>query len=252
VYREASLRLLSYNIRYGGNGREKLLAAVINSAEPDLVILEEAYDPAVVKHLAGLCGMKGWGANRGDSLAWLSRGGILHAEWHRTRLGKRRHLEIVPADFAVRIYGVHLSAIHSNPTEWRRTVEARSLLARVAAHRESFHLLTGDFNTLAPEQDLDISRLPPRLRALLWLGGGRVRWRTIRLMIEAGYVDGYRLFHTDAGYTFPAGDPHIRLDYLFTPAAFKAHIRRCEVVQAPAAREASDHLPLFAELTLHL
>jgi endonuclease/exonuclease/phosphatase family metal-dependent hydrolase len=62
-------------------------------------------------------------------------------------------------------------------------------------------------------------------------------------------VDAYRLLHNDAGYTFPATDPHIRLDYLFTPAPFQGHVRRCEVVNGPHAREASDHLPLLTELT---
>ena len=32
------LRILSYNIRYGGTGRESLLAAVIGAAAPDVVI----------------------------------------------------------------------------------------------------------------------------------------------------------------------------------------------------------------------
>src|SRR5262245_42728351 len=94
--------------------------------------------------------MKAWGANRGDSLGWLSRGDILHYAWHDLLLGRRRYLEIVPAQLGVRVFGVHLSAIHSNPAEWRRTFEARSLLSHIAEYREAFHLVTGDFNTLAP------------------------------------------------------------------------------------------------------
>jgi exodeoxyribonuclease-3 len=243
-----TLRLLSYNIRYGGAGREKPLAAVINSCAPDLVILEEAYDPDVVRKLAGSCGMKGWGANRGDSLAWLCRGDVAHAAWHNLTLGRRRYLEIVPAQMNVRVVGVHLAAIHSNPTEWRRMIEARSLLSRMAGYRQAFHVITGDFNTLAPGEELDAAKLPSRLRALYWLGGGRVRWGTLRLMVEAGYVDAYRLLHEDPGCTFPAWDPSIRLDYLFTPAAFDSHIRSCGVLRTGQTGEASDHLPLVSEL----
>ena len=221
---------------------------MIDSCAPDLVILEEAYDPDVVRKLAELCGMKAWGANRGDSLGWLSRGDILHYAWHDLLLGCRRYLEIVPAQLGVRVFGVHLSAIHSNPAEWRRTFEARSLLSHIAEYGEAFHLVTGDFNTLAPGEDLDPAKLPRRLRALFWLGGGRVRWRSIRLMIEARYVDAYRLLHSDPGYTFPTSAPNIRLDYLFTPAAFQGHVRSCEVVGTAGAREASDHFPLLAEV----
>ncbi len=46
------LRLLSYNIRYGGAGREAALAAVIRAAAPDLVVLQEATNPQVVERLA--------------------------------------------------------------------------------------------------------------------------------------------------------------------------------------------------------
>jgi exodeoxyribonuclease-3 len=246
-----SLRLLSYNIRYGGTGREKLLASVINSCAPDLVILQEAGDPEVVRQLAAACGMKSWGANRGDSLGFLSRIEIARYAWHNVLLGKRRYLEILPVRSNIRVFGLHLSAIHSNPTEWRRTFELRSLLSQIADYREAFHLVTGDFNTLAPGEELDVRRLPPRLRALLWMGGGRVRWRTIRLMIEAGYSDAYRFLHPgDPGHTFPTWDPNIRLDYLFTPAAFQSRITGCEVIRnAPEAGTASDHFPLLSEVT---
>ncbi len=192
--------------------------------------------------------MKSWGANRGDSLAFLCRGEVSHYAWQTLLLGRRRFLEVVPAQFNIRVFGVHLSAIHSNPTEWRRMIEARSLLRSIAGYHHTFHLLTGDFNSLAPGEELDPSKLPSRLRALLWLGGGRVRWGTLRLMIDAGYVDGYRVLHKDPGPTFPTWDPSIRLDFLFAPAAFQDHIRSCEVVRTPETREASDHFPLLSEL----
>ena len=47
-----TLRILSYNILKGGVGREEPLAAVISSCKPDVVILQEAYRPAVVQQLA--------------------------------------------------------------------------------------------------------------------------------------------------------------------------------------------------------
>ena len=52
------MRLLSYNIRMGGTGREAALAKVIQSCEPDVVMLQEAMVPAVVERLARDCGMQ--------------------------------------------------------------------------------------------------------------------------------------------------------------------------------------------------
>ena len=99
--------------------------------------------------------------------------------------------------------------------------------------------------------ELDFSKLPGRLRALVWLSGGKVRWRTIQIILDAGYVDGYRLRHTAAaGYTFPTGEPHVRLDFLFLPQPYAGTLKSCEVMDVPRAREASDHLPLLSVLDL--
>jgi endonuclease/exonuclease/phosphatase family metal-dependent hydrolase len=244
-----TLRLLSYNIRYGGVGREKALAAVIARCRPDLVVLQEATRPNVVESLAAACGMKSWGASLGDSVAFLSRLDIAHYEWHRLVLGRRRFLEIVVAAPALRIFGVHLSAIHSNVTEYRRMFEVRELLRQIAPYRDQFHLLVGDFNTLAAGAELDVNRLPARLRAIYWLTGGRIRWKALALMIQGGYADGYRKLHEDGGYTFPTWDPQVRLDYLFVPVPAASSVAHCDVVRdAPGVREASDHFPLLAEI----
>jgi exodeoxyribonuclease III len=240
--------VLSYNIRYGGVGRERALAAVINSCEPDLVLLQEATRPDVVKTLASSCGMKSCGATFGDSVAFLSRVDVASHEWRRVTVARRRYLEIVLADGNTRIFGVHLSAIHSNLTERRRTAEVAGVLRQIASHRDQFHLVAGDFNTVAPTDSFDWRRLPMRLRALLWMSGGPVRWTAYAAIVAAGYADVYRKLHGDPGFTFPTWEPHVRLDYVFAPAARTSAVTRCEVVHAPGVREASDHFPLLAEI----
>jgi endonuclease/exonuclease/phosphatase family metal-dependent hydrolase len=245
------LRLLSYNIRLGGNGREKWIAGVINSCSPDMVILQEAIRPEVVERLAKECSLPKWGASTGDSLAYLARTDIAHHAWRQVRLARRRYMEIVLPGTSTRIFGVHLAAIHSNVTERRREHELRSLLAGIAQHQHGFHVVTGDFNTLAPGEQLDMSRLPLRYRAFAWITGRKIRWKTIQLLLDAGYVDGYRLLHKmDTGHTFPTWDPHVRLDYVFVPKVFAERLTRCDVVRdAPGLKEASDHFPLLFEIT---
>ena len=245
-----SLRLLTYNIRYGGAGREDAIAEVIASKAPDIAILEEAERPDIVRRLASATGMTICGARSGTSLAFLSRVPIARHAWHRPRLVKRAFLEIIPDGIPVRVYGVHLSAIHSNVTEWRRAYELRALLKSIGRQERAFHVVVGDFNTLAPNEQLDVRRLPTRLRAIVWATGRAIRWMTIQMMLEAGYVDVYRLRHpADNGFTFPTWDPHVRLDYAFVPAACADQAIECEVVHdARAAREASDHFPLLTGL----
>ena len=67
------LKLLSYNIRYGGVGREAYLSAVIRSCDPDIVVFQEATRPAVIERIASDTGMSVWAARAGHSLAFMSR-----------------------------------------------------------------------------------------------------------------------------------------------------------------------------------
>jgi endonuclease/exonuclease/phosphatase family metal-dependent hydrolase len=69
-------------------------------------------------------------------------------------------------------------------------------------------------------------------------------------MLDAGYLDAYRRLHTEPGYTFPAWDPHARIDYVFTPGQFIDCLMSCDVVTDIAdPAQVTDHLPLVAEIT---
>lgn len=244
------LRILSYNILRGGTGRERQLAAVINEHAPDVAVLQEATRPEVVARLAAATGMVASGAARGRSLAFMSRVAIHEYRWVRPLFSQHAFLEIVPRGLDVRIFGVHLSAVHSAWTERRRVRELRAMLQAIIRHDETHHVVIGDFNTIAPDERFDESKLPRRLRMLVWLSGGRIRWQTIAIMLGAGYVDGFRMVHgSEAGWTFPTWDPHVRLDYLFVPKLFAERLTACEVIDdGDLVRSASDHFPIKANL----
>jgi exodeoxyribonuclease-3 len=244
-----TFRILSYNIRRGGRGRESALAAVIGSVSPDVVVLQEATRPEVVEQISREAGMQQWAARAGDSLAFMSRVPVAHYAWHKPRVSRHAFLEIVPASTTWRVFGVHLSAVHAAWTERRRVFELRALVRAIGEHQHGPHVLIGDFNTLAPGDLLDIRKLPHRLRALVWLSGGRIRWKTIATVLAFGYVDAFRRLHpNDLGYTLPTPDPHVRLDYAFVPGAFVQHVRACEILRTPEAAAASDHFPLLLEV----
>jgi exodeoxyribonuclease-3 len=243
-----TFRLLTYNILHGGAGRTAPIAAVINACAPDLVLLQEATVPANVERLAVATGMAEWRAFPRQSLGFLSRRPVAFCQWVRPRISRHAFVEVIPAGEQLRVFGVHLSAVHAAWTERRRVLELRALLKSVAAHRDRFHVLAGDFNTVAPGELLEVARLPFRLRPLMWLSGGRVRWRTIQAVLDAGYVDVFRGAHpTDSGFTLPTTNPHIRLDYVFVPQSEVTRIVSCDVVRHPAAVAASDHFPVVAD-----
>jgi exodeoxyribonuclease III len=244
-----TLRILSYNIRRGGAGREEPLAAVIRSASPDVVVLQEATRPDVVERIARDSGMQQWSARAGKSLALMSRAPVAHVAAHRPRISRHAFLEVAPSETAWRVFGVHLSAVHAAWTERRRVYELRALLKAIARHQQGPHVLIGDFNTVAPGDILDVRRLPHRLRALVWLSGGRIRWKTIATVLAEGYVDGFRYLNPDdLGYTLPTPEPHVRLDYAFIPGAFVRQLRSCEILKTADTARASDHFPLLLEI----
>jgi exodeoxyribonuclease-3 len=213
------------------------------------VVVQEGRRPDVIERLAGEMGMSYCGAMPRQSLAYMSRVALAHVEWHRPRFSRHAFLELAPDGTTFRVFGVHLSAVHAAWTERRRAFELRALLKSIKQHQTGFHVLTGDFNTLAPGELLDARQLPHRLRALIWLSGGRVRWRTIKIVLDAGYTDAFRLRHPEEqGLTFPTWQPHVRLDYLFVPTGHAARVRTCEVVTMAETRNASDHFPLLAEI----
>jgi endonuclease/exonuclease/phosphatase family metal-dependent hydrolase len=244
------LKLLSYNIRFGGRGREAELAEVIRSVAPDIVVFQEAIEPDIIARLATLTSLPIWAARRKHSIGYISRLPIAHHEWHYPAGAKHSFLEIVIEGSEARIFGLHLSAMFSKWSEQQRAREIQSLLKAIKRYQEGFHVLVGDFNTLAPGEILDVRRMPRWIRALIWLSGRDIQRETIKIMQEAHYLDGYRRLHPeDKGYSFPVWDPHLRLDYVFVPEKFSERLLSCEVINQQAkATVASDHFPLLAEL----
>jgi exodeoxyribonuclease III len=244
-------KLLSYNIRFGGRGREKQLAEVIRSIAPEIVIFQEATDPVLIERLAEATELPFWSARAEHSIGYISKIPVAHHEWHYPARAKHSFLEIVLEGTESRIFGLHLSSMFSKWGEERRAREIQALLKSIERHQHGFHLLLGDFNTLAPGEVLETHRMPAWIRAMIWVSGRDIQRKTITLMKSSQYVDGYRLLNPDdKGFTFPVWDPHLRLDYVFVPERFADRLKRCEVMQHASVAAASDHLPLLAEVDL--
>jgi exodeoxyribonuclease III len=247
-----TLRLLSYNIRFGGRGREEALAAVIREARADVVVLQEAIDTRVVARLAELAEYSVWGSGKGQSTGFMSRLPVARHAWYASRAARHPFLEVVFEDDGrlPRIFGLHLTATFSKWSERRRAGELRALLEAIRHHQHGFHVIAGDFNALAPGELLQVARMPAWIRGLVWLSGSEIARDTIQLMLDEHYVDAWRRMHPyDPGYTFPTLDPHVRVDYLFAHERHADRLRACDVMHVPSSVfAASDHFPLLVEL----
>ena len=254
------MRLLTYNIREGGVGRAEALAEVIDAAKPDIVALQEARDPSVVRQIAEIAGFPYSGSQFSHSTGFLSHVPVIDHGWRHPPRTRHAVLEVSLGDGLPRLFVLHLRAWFSRWSEQRRVRELRGLLdgirEQLVRERQAFafHILAGDFNALAPGEHFDPSPMPAWIRGMIWLSGREIGRHTIELLRGEGYVDAWRTVHPDSvqepGFTFPVWSPHVRLDYVFMPVAFASRITKCEVRRTPdAVRTASDHFPLLVELS---
>jgi endonuclease/exonuclease/phosphatase family metal-dependent hydrolase len=172
------LRVLTYNILLGGQGRGERIAAVLQRSGADVVALQEASDVGLVRELARGLGMRMVVAKPNDAsklnLAVLSR--LPFTRWRAHRHpGRmlRAHLECEVAVGApglprLRVHCIHLAARfgEKNKGEARRLRELEAILGDVERSGGAPHLLLGDFNTIAPGETVAASAFFTRMAEL--------------------------------------------------------------------------------------
>lgn len=162
-------RILSYNILAGGARRVDFIERMIKTAKPDVVGLVEALNGDVVRELARRLGMEyrtnaspdgSWKA----SLALLSRLPITrHAVHPAHGTISRPLLEVGLEDENGEPFTVFVNHLVAEFSKGRggdglRRKEVKAILEVLRANREP-HVLLGDFNALAPGDQLRVSRL---------------------------------------------------------------------------------------------
>jgi len=163
-------RILSYNILYGGTGRVNELTKMMGSTRPDIVGLVEATDPQVVEELARRLGMQYHMTARGKhkrdrQLAVLSRLPMVWTETHaRPGILTKPLLEVCveePGGEQLTVFVTHLTAAFNQlrAGDYIRRREVQEILDIMASKRGTSHLLIGDFNALAPGDNLQASAL---------------------------------------------------------------------------------------------
>jgi endonuclease/exonuclease/phosphatase family metal-dependent hydrolase len=253
------MRIVSYNILDGGEGRADPLAEVIEAQRPDVVALVEADDTSVLDRVANRLGMDLVHAvGNSHASALLSRFPIRESINHAPlRKGLEKSLleatVVDPAGVEWVVGVVHLHAHGTEADEREREKELAILLDVFAGHRDAGrpHLIAGDFNANAPYQAIDPQRCKPRTRREWDENGGGLPRRVVQRMIDAGYVDSLHAVDPAEGQTrgtFSTQFPGQRVDYIFTHGVPTQRLRRAWVEQDRLAKYASDHFPVGLEI----
>jgi endonuclease/exonuclease/phosphatase family metal-dependent hydrolase len=162
-------RVMTFNILIGGTSRVDQLTQMIRAGDPDIVGLVEATDDQIVQELAHNLHMHYRLSGQLNTHIWqsavLSRLPIITAKIEESPvLTKHPLLEVTVEETngqQLTIVVIHLTAAFSKG--WRANVirqrEVQALLKAIASIQGKPHLIMGDFNAIAPGEQLQIDSL---------------------------------------------------------------------------------------------
>jgi len=220
------VRVLVYNVRGFRDGLDRIVA-VVQRTEPDLVLLNESGSRRRLRRFARAVGMH-VGAD----------------PWSPFRRRVKDAVLVRPP------WRIIAHRLHRFADVRRRMYPRGALIAHVGRAGQrcwtiSTHLGLHALERLhAAEELADLAR---GLDGPVLIGGDCNETPDGRAtsFLADRFWDAWLLGGDVAGETFPAADPTTRIDYLFVSEGV-----RVERMIVPAVLEASDHLPVLAEVTL--
>jgi exodeoxyribonuclease III len=256
------MRIITYNIFYGGQERIPLIAQILRDQNPDLVALQEANERCLVEQLAAALNMHLIFGESDNSfrVAWLSRLPVSGVRNHQlpflfqgpltefTLPKTLLSLQVQWNGSPLHLYTTHLQARYPDEYEECRLREVEAILLEIQPIQEEPLLLVGDLNAFAPDDpigSLPLNSVESAHRRFIEQG----KRLAIARLQEAGLVDCYRVLHPrQAGYTSDAKrEPSMRIDYCFASPRLAQSLHSCEVISNELTAEASDHLPVQVE-----
>jgi endonuclease/exonuclease/phosphatase family metal-dependent hydrolase len=249
-----SFRVMTYNILWGGAGREELIRDVVRAIHPDVAVFTEVTAADSFDAIATVVGphrVSGASRSRRERPAIVSRWPIIPSDLQSSTWSAPQWVAATVRPLSgppVTIHGVHLAPHALWPFELRRHLEVRALLKRLGARVTTPQIIAGDFNAL-------------------------IAGLALKPLIDAGYVDCYGACRPqEDGFSVPAWNPSARIDYIFASPDLKSSVSAAgisksfgqasntriapsrslaELLGWKAVRslggEASDHLPVWAD-----
>jgi len=253
------MRILSYNILDGAEGRADPVAEVIEAQRADIVGLVEADHPEVLDRIARRLKMDVVIApGNSHSVALLSRWTIVESINHaplRPGLSKCLLEAIVrnPAGREWPIFVAHLHAHALDADEQRREAELAIILDITARHRQANrpHVLMGDFNSNSPVQKIEALKVKQSTHDEMQQNGGWLPRRVVETLHRNEYLDTLAVARPDAAPTlgtFSTQHPGQRVDYIFTHRVEPWKLKHAWVEQDRLAKYCSDHFPVGVEI----
>ncbi len=154
------LRVMTYNILNGGEGREDFILKVIQAVNPDLVLLQEVYTSQFLQSVSQSLGMDYYlgAGNKQRKVALLSRLPVrsfhsYHPFFPIWRNFVDAEIEYEP-NKTMHVIGVHPIANLGLAFEIWRFWEAQYVIRHSQNFQNMPCLIAGDFNAIAPNDKI--------------------------------------------------------------------------------------------------
>lgn len=247
------LRVLTYNLEFGGRKQLPAITTVLQEINADVVGLTEADNEEVVKTLAERLQVHHlWARGSGDRhIALLSRYPI--RAWHiynqppLTQAVLQTQIDAPGGTFTV--FTIHFLPYLLLPFELHRWRAVGALLRLIRREPPGPHLILGDLNAIGPGDRVLHHKNPARMRRVMAWQLFIVFRLAIPRLLRAGYTDCFRYLHlAEDGFTWHTGSRTTRYDYILADEMFAAALHSCRVVDdVEGVKTASDHYPVLAE-----
>jgi endonuclease/exonuclease/phosphatase family metal-dependent hydrolase len=224
------VRVMTFNVLWGGVRRERLLRDAVAAVQPDIAVFNEVTSEdslaRISEPIGGHLALSQPGL-WGERTAIVSRWSLASTRAFGPTGGRRRWVSAsvnVGNGREWQIVGVHLLARPFLPIELWRSHEVNAILRHLRRQGQRPTIIAGDFNCLAAGD--------PPAGGSHWLNGWfKPRWAVTTLSAE-GFTDCYRACAPSTnGFTVPSWKPVMRLDYIFVSSEHARTLRSSDVVQ---------------------
>lgn len=268
------IKILEYNILNGicteqipykfEKSRLEKIAKTIEAENPDILVLCEGYFWPFVKK-ESLKSMKkvfskmyNFYAPAENNFRWapvvLSKFPV-----DEFKILSKPYLNLMRVKLKIKKETLTLDVFHPHPdtTEEQKKEFLQERLKDVGRN----YVLTGDLNTLSPEDVYDKKRLIKGYEKFMFSKGkgkGKVedmlKSSMVKFVLSQGLIDSYKNHNQETNYTVPtefrkdSKNSRVRMDYIFCSKNLK--VLESRIIQNKITERASDHYPIFAELEI--
>ncbi len=253
------LKVMHYNILFGGDERLEQIFKVISDINPDICGILEAvgwYDKK--EEIRELAKKHGYGffeiakANSRHNIAVISKKELKVSALNENIRHVVLNAEVLEGEFT----GTLFSFCHLSPVdEDMRLIEINEIIKNTKDYKNK--VVMGDLNSLSPHDPYDREKILKVMQEknIKKYGEDALRFDVINTFENAGYADAAIIANYPFTTTVPTPfntDPfhadELRIDYAYVSEGLKDNIRNFAVYKTEGTDQASDHYPVYFEL----